>query len=63
MRWNQLMALGLGALRLSPAEFWSMTPRELRAALGPLPGADAPARSDLDALMARFPDDSDPEES
>ena len=54
------MAVGLGALRLSPSEFWSMTPRELRAALdaahGPAPGADAPARADLDALLDRFPD-------
>lgn len=61
MRWDRLMALGLGALRLSPSEFWAMTPRELTAALGPFaPSAaiDAPARADLDALMARFPDDA-----
>ena len=56
MRWATLMAVGMGVLRLSPAEFWSMTPRELRAALGPGPGADAPARAELDALIARFPD-------
>ena len=60
MRWDRLMALGLGVLRLSPLEFWSMTPRELRAALdaalGPAPGMDAPDRAALDALLARFPD-------
>ena len=59
-RWDRLMRAGLGALRLSPAEFWSMTPRELDAALrgrlGPAPGADAPGRGELDALLARFPD-------
>ena len=60
MKWDRLMAVGLGALRLSPAEFWSMTPRELRAAIGPLPGADAPGRDALDALMMRFPDEEAP---
>jgi len=32
--WPGLMRLGLGALRLSPERFWSMTPRELAAAIG-----------------------------
>ena len=63
-RWDRLMRAGLGTLGLSPAEFWAMTPRELDAALrgrlGSTPGADAPARADLDALLARFPD-GDPE--
>jgi uncharacterized phage protein (TIGR02216 family) len=54
------MAAGLGLLRLRPADFWSMTPRELDAALrgllgrpnqgGPLP------RATLIDLMKRFPD-------
>lgn len=51
------MGLGLGVLRLSPAQFWAMTPRELRAAArGPVAPAAAPNRSGLDALMRRFPD-------
>jgi len=53
------MAAGLGLLRLPPAHFWSMTPRELEAALGALAGpvSDAPLpRPALAALMARFPD-------
>jgi uncharacterized phage protein (TIGR02216 family) len=54
------MALGLGLLRLAPAHFWSMTPRELAAALRGVFGTSAPtpplARSDLDALLHRFPD-------
>jgi uncharacterized phage protein (TIGR02216 family) len=47
-------------LRLSPADFWSMTPRELSLAL--LGAAGIPvstagfARTDLDSLMQRFPD-------
>ena len=54
------MAAGLGLLRLSPAVFWSMTPRELEAALRGLLGPatpDAPlARTTLAHLMSRYPD-------
>ena len=54
------MAAGLGLLRLSPAAFWSMTPRELAAALRGLLGpanTDAPLpRAALAQLMSRFPD-------
>ena len=54
------MAAGLGLLRLPPALFWSMTPKELEAALrgllGPLtPDAPLP-RAALAQLMSRFPD-------
>ena len=55
-----MMAAGLGLLRLAPAHFWSMTPRELAAALRGLFGTSAPeqplSRTDLDALLHRFPD-------
>lgn len=54
------MAAGLGLLRLPPAAFWAMTPRELAAALrGLLGDAQAfapPSRADLTRLAARFPD-------
>ena len=53
------MAAGLGRLRLPPAHFWAMTPRELAAALrGGLGLAVRPGlgRADLARLMARFPD-------
>lgn len=54
------MRIGLGVLRLSPAILWSMTPRELAAALegalGPSPGHDAIDRPSLANLMARYPD-------
>lgn len=53
------MAAGLGLLRLRPADFWAMTPRELAAALqglgGRLPRAPMPRR-ELSRLMDRFPD-------
>jgi len=54
------MAIGLGLLRLPPAAFWSMTPKELDAALTGLFGrihADGPPpRLALADLMRRFPD-------
>jgi uncharacterized phage protein (TIGR02216 family) len=54
------MAAGLGLLRLSPAAFWAMTPRELDAALRGLlnpANLDAPLpRRSLTALMQRYPD-------
>lgn len=52
------MALGLGLLRLEPAGFWAMTPRELAMALSAFapPRQAAPARGELEALMRRFPD-------
>ncbi len=51
------MRVGLGLLRLSPREFWAMTPRELAVALGPLsPTRDTLSRAAFDALMQAFPD-------
>jgi uncharacterized phage protein (TIGR02216 family) len=54
------MAAGLGLLRLAPSDFWSMTPRELDAALRGLLGPahfDTPtSRSTLADLMKRDPD-------
>lgn len=53
------MALGLGALKLAPAAFWAMTPRELDAALTGHFGrrlCRALDRGGLDLLMRDFPD-------
>lgn len=49
------MAHGLGRLRLAPAAFWALTPREF-AALLPQPAEAAPSRAALAALMAAHPD-------
>ncbi|MFC4626102.1 rcc01693 family protein [Daeguia caeni] len=56
--WEELMRAGFGLLRLSSHQFWSMTPREICFALGPLMvrPMDAPSRSTLEALMRAFPD-------
>ncbi|WP_256377837.1 rcc01693 family protein [Methylosinus sp. LW4] len=56
--WGRAMAFGLGALRLPPRDFWSMTPRELACAAEGLYGraAIAPSRDALAELMRAFPD-------
>ncbi|PRD45803.1 hypothetical protein C5748_01230 [Phyllobacterium phragmitis] len=55
--WATMMQAGLGHLRLSPEAFWSMTPRELAAAMGlSARAANAPSRQTFDALMRAFPD-------
>ncbi len=55
------MELGLGVLGLPPLAFWSLTPRELQAALrgrfGNLADSETLTRHDLDTLMQRFPDE------
>ena len=54
------MAFGLGWLRLPPADFWAMAPRELAAAMAAVaPPPSAPGRGVLDELMQRFPDVKD----
>lgn len=52
------MGVGLGVMRLSPAAFWAMTPREFAAAVrgvAPEPTSRF-RRSRLDELMQAFPD-------
>ncbi|WP_127145659.1 rcc01693 family protein [Pelagibacterium montanilacus] len=57
--WSDAMGFGLGILRLSPAQFWAMTPRELAAAhagLSGRAGTGALNRAGLEKLMASHPD-------
>ncbi|MEO3387841.1 phage tail assembly chaperone [Mesorhizobium sp. CAU 1741] len=54
--WDETIAVGLGLLRLSPRDFWAMTPRELGHAMRILLPSDAPKRQALETLMAMFPD-------
>ena len=56
--WPQVLAIGLGVLRLPPEQFWRTTPREFAAALRGLYGEPAaPIDRDLfEALARRFPD-------
>ena len=54
--WDEVMGLAFTRWGLAPAAFWSMTPRELAAALGGRRRGPALDRSALDRLMGRFPD-------
>lgn len=58
--WQEVMAFGLGVLRLSSDTFWAMTLRELEAAasgvFGPPSLWAAPTRREFTALMKAYPD-------
>ena len=54
--WDEAIGFGLGVLKLSPDEFWRMTPRELALAAKALNPHGALGRADLTQLMKRFPD-------
>ena len=52
--WAALMRLGLGHLRLNPAQFWDLSPRELMVMLGLDPSGQMPmTRTALAELEAR----------
>lgn len=54
--WPSLMRLGLCELGLAPAVFWDLTPAELFVLAGLGPDRGPMGRTDLEALMRRFPD-------
>ncbi|MEP4195386.1 MAG: rcc01693 family protein [Aliishimia sp.] len=54
--WPALIRAGLLGLRLSPEQFWALTPAELKLLLGVEGGAAPLQREGLDALMAAYPD-------
>lgn len=54
--WGAALHFGLGLLRLAPANFWAMSPRELVALTGGLRPCEAPDRAQLTALMNKWPD-------
>ena len=56
--WPALMRAGMQGLRLTPGEFWRLTPAELRLMLGQAGGQGALGRAGLDALMAAYPDNN-----
>lgn len=57
--WPGLMRAGLGGLRLSPAQFWALSPAELLVMLGTDAGRAPLTRQRLAELAKRFPDISD----
>ena len=57
--WKEAIGFGLGVLRLSSEQFWSMTPRELAYAIEAITGRVAPPdRGTLTQLMRTYPDDA-----
>ncbi|NIZ61618.1 hypothetical protein DL239_11590 [Sedimentitalea sp. CY04] len=54
--WPAMMRAGMLGLRLSPHDFWQLTPAELRLMLGHDAGQSAMGRAGLDALMQAYPD-------
>lgn len=54
--WPQLMRLGLVHLRLSPKDFWDLTPAELMLMAGSDVGPEALNRAGLAELAKKFPD-------
>lgn len=56
--WRACMAFGLGVLRLSPSDFWDMTPSELAASWEGVYGIALVSASqiNLESLMREFPD-------
>jgi uncharacterized phage protein (TIGR02216 family) len=56
--WKAAIGFGLGVLKLSPEQFWRMTPRELAYAIEAATGRSVPLnRTDLTALMRKYPDE------
>ncbi|MGR3803880.1 rcc01693 family protein [Marinibacterium profundimaris] len=54
--WPAMMRAGMLGLGLKPAEFWALTPAELRLMLGQTGAAEPLNRAGLDALLAAYPD-------
>ena len=56
--WETAMAFGFAVMRLSPREFWAMTPRELAAAMRAFGHGvhSPPGKEDLARLMHSYPD-------
>ena len=54
--WGALMRAGLCELRLTPVQFWALTPAELMLMTGRGAGSRALDRAGLEALVATFPD-------
>ena len=55
--WPGLMRAGMVWLRLTPSQFWALTPAELALMLGIEPGkGGAMTRDRLAELVARYPD-------
>nr|WP_090524784.1 rcc01693 family protein [Paracoccus isoporae] len=57
MDWPGLMRAGMRHLRLTPDQFWALTPAELALMLGTAPGGRPMTRARLAALARDWPDE------
>lgn len=57
--WGKLMRAGIRGLRLTPQQFWALTPAELALLLGQDAGDTPLTRDRLEALARAFPDRTD----
>ncbi|MGB8819441.1 MAG: rcc01693 family protein [Rhizobiaceae bacterium] len=56
--WDELARFAFAVLRLTPEEFWRLTPRELAMALSAFGTQAQPLeRAELNQLMGQFPDE------
>ncbi|MGR3679606.1 MAG: rcc01693 family protein [Paracoccaceae bacterium] len=54
--WPSMLQAGVQGLRLTPAQFWALTPAELKLMLGQANGQVPMARAGLEALEQAYPD-------
>ncbi len=54
--WGAMMRAGITGLGLRPAEFWALSPAELRLMLGLATGPAPMRRSRFDELCRAYPD-------
>lgn len=54
--WPGLMRVGLGLLRLTPDQFWRLSPVELQMMLGAEAAIPPLTKARLDELAAAYPD-------
>ncbi len=61
--WPGLLQLGLRGLRLTPVQFWALTPAELMVMLGKAGGPARLGRARLEELARAFPDHGSDQET
>lgn len=59
MDWPNLLRAGLHDLRLSPDQFWALTPAELQIMLGLDKRLMPMARDQFEAMRAAYPDNQE----
>lgn len=60
--WGSLMRAGMRGLRLTPEQFWRLTPAELALLLGQDAGQAPLTRDRLEALARAWPDQGGPKD-